>query len=94
MTLIDFIILLIIAGICGAIGKALLGFPRGGFLVSIGIGFVGAVIGSWLARQLALPGILILDIGSTSFPVVWAIIGSILLVAILGAFMRSRYRTY
>ena len=88
MTLIDFLILLLIAGVCGAIGKALIGFPHGGFLMSIGVGFVGAAIGSWFARQLALPGIIVLDAGNTGFPVVWATIGSILSVAIIGAFMR------
>ena len=90
MTLINFLLLLLIAGICGAIGKMFGGYSRGGFLFSIGDGFLGAVIGSWLARQLTLPKIFVLEIGSNTFPVAWAIIGSILLVALLGAVFRSR----
>jgi uncharacterized membrane protein YeaQ/YmgE (transglycosylase-associated protein family) len=90
MSLIDFLILLLIAGICGAIGKSIGGFNRGGFLASIGIGFLGAVIGTWIARELALPGLFMLDIGSTTFPVVWAIIGSLLLVLLLGFLTRKR----
>jgi len=36
------------AGICGAIGQAIAGF-QGGLLVSIAVGFIGALIGVWLA---------------------------------------------
>jgi uncharacterized membrane protein YeaQ/YmgE (transglycosylase-associated protein family) len=55
MTLFDLLILLLVAGICGALGQAITGFSRGGCLVSIALGFVGAVIGMWLARTLGLP---------------------------------------
>ena len=45
MTLFDLLILLLVAGICGALGQAITGFSRGGCLVSIALGFVGAVVG-------------------------------------------------
>ena len=45
MTLFDLLILLLVAGICGALGQAITGFSRGGCLVSIALGFVGAVAG-------------------------------------------------
>jgi uncharacterized membrane protein YeaQ/YmgE (transglycosylase-associated protein family) len=54
MTLLDILILLIVAGICGALGQAITGFSRGGCLVSIALGFVGAVLGMWLARTMRL----------------------------------------
>ena len=57
MTLLDLLILLIVAGLCGALGQAITGFSRGGCLVSIALGFVGAVVGMWLARALGLPSI-------------------------------------
>jgi uncharacterized membrane protein YeaQ/YmgE (transglycosylase-associated protein family) len=41
MTLFDLLILLLVAGICGALGQAITGFSRGGCLVSIALGFVG-----------------------------------------------------
>lgn len=54
MTILDIVVLLIIAGVCGALGQAITGFSRGGCLVSIALGFVGAVLGMWLSRQLGL----------------------------------------
>ncbi len=55
MTLLDLIVLLIIAGLCGSLGQAITGYSRGGCLVSIALGFVGALLGMWLARNLGLP---------------------------------------
>lgn len=90
MTLIDVVLLLIIAGVCGALGQAISGFSRGGCLVSIALGFVGAVLGMWLARQMGLPEIFAIQIGTTSFPIIWSIIGSTLFVAVIALLTRSR----
>ena len=90
MTLFDLLILLIVAGICGSLGQAITGFSRGGCLVSIALGFVGAVIDMWLARTLGLPELFAVHIGNTSFPIVWSIIGSALFVAIVSLLTRSR----
>lgn len=90
MTILDLIVLLIIAGICGALGQAISGFSRGGCLVSIALGFVGALLGMWLARQLGLPELFAIQIGTTSFPIVWSIIGSALFVAIIALLTRQR----
>jgi uncharacterized membrane protein YeaQ/YmgE (transglycosylase-associated protein family) len=84
MTLINFLILLLVAGVCGTIGQVLTGYSRGGFLISIVIGFIGAFIGVWLAGKLQLPDIYVLHIGTTNFPIVWSVIGSILFVAVIG----------
>lgn len=83
MTLIEFIILLLVAGICGSIGQALVGFSRGGCLISIAVGFIGALIGSWIGRKLALPDFFVINIGETTFPVVWSIVGGAIFVGIL-----------
>ncbi len=90
MTIIDLIVLLIIAGLCGALGQAISGFSRGGCLVSIALGFVGALIGSWLATKLGLPEILPVRIGGIGFPIVWSIIGSALFVALISLVTRRR----
>lgn len=79
----QFLILLIIAGICGSLAQALVGYSRGGCLVSIVIGFIGALLGTWLAGKLGLPELLALNIGGSSFPIVWTIIGASLFVAVL-----------
>jgi uncharacterized membrane protein YeaQ/YmgE (transglycosylase-associated protein family) len=83
MTVVEFLILLVVAGICGSLGQSLVGYSRGGCLVSIALGFIGALLGSWLARLLKLPELLNLQLGAQPFPVVWSIIGAALFVAIL-----------
>lgn len=90
MTLLDVIVLLLIAGVCGALGQAITGFSRGGCLVSIALGFVGAILGMWLARQLGLPELFQIQIGTTSFPIIWSIIGSALFVAVIALISRRR----
>jgi uncharacterized membrane protein YeaQ/YmgE (transglycosylase-associated protein family) len=90
MSLIDLVGLLIVAGLVGSIGRSLGGSSRGGCLVSIALGFVGAGIGAWLARKIGLPEILAINIGGTRFPIVWSIIGSALFVAVLGFLSRER----
>jgi len=84
MSLLEIIILLLIAGICGSIGRALVGFSRGGCVISIVVGFIGALLGTWIARKASLPDFFVLNIGGTDFPVVWSIIGSVLFVGIVG----------
>ena len=88
MTILDLIVLLIIAGLCGALGQAITGYSRGGCLVSIALGFVGALLGMWLARNLGLPELFSVQIGTTSFPIIWSIIGSALFVAIISLLSR------
>ena len=90
MALVHLLILVLVAGLCGALGQALTGFTRGGCLVSIALGFIGAVIGMWLGRNLGLPEIFSLQVGTASFPIVWSIIGSALFVAIVSLLTRSR----
>jgi len=90
MNVVEFIILLVVAGVCGALGQAISGFSRGGILVSIALGFIGALLGTWIARSLKLPEIFVLEIGDARFPIIWAIVGSALFVAVLGFLTRSR----
>jgi uncharacterized membrane protein YeaQ/YmgE (transglycosylase-associated protein family) len=90
MTILDLIVLLIVAGVCGALGQAITGYSRGGCLVSIALGFVGAVLGVWLARSLALPELFAVRIGTTNFPIIWSIIGSALFVAVIALLTRRR----
>jgi uncharacterized membrane protein YeaQ/YmgE (transglycosylase-associated protein family) len=90
MTLFDVILLLIVAGICGSLGQAISGYSRGGCLVSIALGFVGALVGMWLARLMHLPELFAVNIGGTNFPIIWSIIGSALFVAVISLLTRNR----
>ena len=90
MTLVDLLILLLVAGVCGALGQAIGGYTRGGCLVSIALGFIGALLGTFLARKLGLPELLPVQIGGQSFPIIWSIIGAALFVAVIGLISRGR----
>ena len=92
MSLIELIILLVVAGICGSIGQSLAGFSRGGWLTAIALGYIGALLGVWIARKLDLPKLLVVEVGGTDFPIVWSIIGSALFVAVISWFGRGSKR--
>ena len=88
--IIPILILLLVAGICGAIGQAIGGYSHGGCLVSIALGFIGALLGSWLARALGLPELFAIPAGGMRFPIIWSIIGAALFVAVLNLISRRR----
>jgi uncharacterized membrane protein YeaQ/YmgE (transglycosylase-associated protein family) len=89
MTLIGFLVLLLIAAICGSIGQSLAGYDLGGCLVSIVVGFIGAYLGLWVAGKFGLPRIFEISIEGKPFPVVWAVIGSALFTLIVGLLRRA-----
>jgi uncharacterized membrane protein YeaQ/YmgE (transglycosylase-associated protein family) len=90
MTLLEFIVYLVIAGICGAVARALGGGTGGGFILSILLGFLGAFVGTWIARMLHLPEFFLIAIAGHPFPIVWSIIGGMLLVLVAHALTRPR----
>ena len=90
ISLVDLLVLLLIAGVCGALGQAIGGYTRGGCLVSIALGFIGALLGSFLARTLGLPELFAVNIGGQNFPIIWSIIGAALFVAVIGLISRGR----
>jgi uncharacterized membrane protein YeaQ/YmgE (transglycosylase-associated protein family) len=95
LTLTGLLVLLLIAGICGALGRAIGGGTRGGFLISIAVGFVGALLGSMLAHALRLPEVFVVTIDRHPFPVLWSIVGASLFVAAIHFLTgRSRRRVY
>lgn len=88
MTLIDFLVLAVVAAICGMIGESLAGYSVGGCLASAVIGYIGAFVGLWVARQFGLPELFTVTVGGNTIPIVWSIIGSALLVAALALLRR------
>lgn len=90
MTILEFLILLLIAGVCGAVAQALVGFSRGGCLASIALGFIGALLGTWLARLAGLPELFAIQVGNRTFPIIWSIIGAALFAALLALLAQPR----
>jgi uncharacterized membrane protein YeaQ/YmgE (transglycosylase-associated protein family) len=96
LTLTGILILLVIAGVCGAIGRAIAGGTSGGFLVSIAVGFIGALLGPFIAKQFHLPELLMVSVDGRGFPILWSIIGAALFIALVhlvsgGSRRRLRY---
>jgi uncharacterized membrane protein YeaQ/YmgE (transglycosylase-associated protein family) len=91
-SLVEILVWLLIAAICGAIGEALVGFSPGGLFASIAIGLVGAFIGSWLATAFGLPALLVLTFGDVRVELIWTIVGAALFVALLSLIRRPRRR--
>ncbi len=90
ITVAGLVFLLVVAAICGAIGRAIAGDVRGGILVSIVLGFIGALIGPWIAGKLGLPEPFVLRVAGESFPVLWSIIGAALFVGLIHLVSRRR----
>jgi len=95
LTVTGVLILLLIAGICGAIGRSVAGGTQGGFLVSIVVGFLGALVGSSIAHALHLPALWTVIVDRHPFPILWSIVGAAVFVALVhlvsGGFSRRRY---
>lgn len=90
MSLFEFLFLLLVAAICGAIGQSLAGYSLGGCFVSIIVGFIGAWLGPLIAKELKLPMFYTINIQGRDFPVVWSIIGSALFALVVGSITRGR----
>ena len=83
LTLSGLIVLIVIAAICGAVGRAIAGGGPGGLIASVALGFIGALIGPWIAHTLGLSEPFVLRVSGQSFPIVWSIVGAALCVAVL-----------
>jgi uncharacterized membrane protein YeaQ/YmgE (transglycosylase-associated protein family) len=94
ITLTGLLILLIIAGVCGALGRAVGGGTGGGFFVSIALGFIGALLGTFIAQHFHLPELMVIQVDRTSFPILWSIIGAALFVALMHLMSGGRYKRY
>ena len=92
MTIGEFLLLLLVAGICGSLGQAVAGYSRGGCLVAIVLGFIGALLGQRLASLFGLPELFVLSVGGQGFPIIWSIIGAALFVAALSLFTNRKSR--
>ena len=83
-------VLLLIAFICGSVGAGLAGTSRKGCLVNIVLGFIGAVLGGWLSRKMGMGQFLII----ADIPVLWAIIGAAIFVALLNLISGGNSRNH
>lgn len=57
--------------------------------MSAAVGFVGAIIGRWIANELEFPQLWTVNIDGEPFPIIWSIIGAALLTAGLGLIFKG-----
>ena len=88
MSILSFLVLLIVAAFCGSIGTALAGYSGRGCLTSIILGFIGALIGTWLSKILGIGDFLYYQ----SIPIFWSIVGSAIFVAIVSLLTGNKRR--
>ena len=79
MGIIGFLVLLLVAAVCGAVGSRIAGLSSQGCLFNIVLGFIGALIGTWLSRELHIRDIFYFS----NIPIVWSIVGSALFIAVI-----------
>jgi len=79
----DVLILLLVAAVIGALAQVIAGFDRGGLLVAIAVGFIGAMLGMWLWRWTGAPELFMLQVGDFRFPILWSIVGGVVFVAVV-----------
>jgi len=90
MTLLGLLVLILIAGACGLLGQMLAGYSFGGLVITVLIGFVGAWVGWWIAREFELPTFITIEVDGRTFPIIWSVIGSALVAAIASLLSRPR----
>jgi len=94
ITLPELLLFMLIAAVVGAIGTHLAG-SRAGVLLSMVVGFIGAILGPWLAHQLHLSEPLVIRVDGHPFGILWSIIGAALFVALIhlvgGRYGRRRW---
>jgi uncharacterized membrane protein YeaQ/YmgE (transglycosylase-associated protein family) len=94
MSLPALLLFLLIGAICGAIGSSLAGARGIGVLTATALGFIGALLGPFIARALHLREPLTAVVNGHPFPVVWSIVGAALVVALVHLPRRRAYRRW
>ena len=88
MNLIDVLLMAIVGIICGSVAQLTSSYSRGGWIANLGFGFLGAMAGVVASRLFNAPEIYDLKMRAVNFPIMYAIIGSVLFVAVIGFFVK------
>jgi uncharacterized membrane protein YeaQ/YmgE (transglycosylase-associated protein family) len=89
---IDLVLISVVALITGIVGQLTSKYVKGGWIVNFGSAFMGAFVGVHLARAFDLLAVFSIRYEKIDFPLIWALIGSVLFVALVGMFLRSGRR--
>jgi uncharacterized membrane protein YeaQ/YmgE (transglycosylase-associated protein family) len=92
MNLIDLVLMVVVAIVCGSIAQLTSSYSRGGWIVNLGVGFLGAMAGVAISRLLHAPKIYDLTVQAIDFPIMYAIIGSVFFLAAIGFLVKPGRR--
>jgi uncharacterized membrane protein YeaQ/YmgE (transglycosylase-associated protein family) len=90
MSILEFVIYIVVAAVCGLVGQFLTGYSRGGCPVSFVVALVGAYFGPRVAAAMGWREAFILPIGPVEFPVVSSLVGALVLVLIVNLLTHKR----
>jgi uncharacterized membrane protein YeaQ/YmgE (transglycosylase-associated protein family) len=84
MTVVELIVLLLVAGILGVVSQRITGIEPGGLIMSVVLGFIGAWLGRGFSVWLSIRDLIYLDIAGSRFPLLWSILGGVVVTTIVG----------
>ncbi|HYF01409.1 MAG TPA: hypothetical protein VEJ18_20975 [Planctomycetota bacterium] len=88
MNVLEFIVLVILAGMLGVVAQRILG-TKYGLLVTVVLGFVGALIGLQLGKWFHLGVRLYLVVGNEQVHLFWATVGALIVTFVAGIISKS-----
>ena len=92
MKLLEIALILAVAIPIGLLGHFTGTYSRKGWLLYIGLAFAGGFMGTWVTRIFPVPTVYELEIQGVEFPILWALIGSALVIAALGFIIKPGAR--
>ena len=92
MNLMDLLLISAIAMVCGCGAQLTSKYSKGGWIVHIGVGFIGALLGVAIARSVNVPLVYVLKGEGIDFPIIWSLLGSVFCLAALGFFVKPSRR--
>ncbi len=84
MSIVELILLLVVAGVLGVVSQRLTGIQPGGLIMTVILGFVGAWLGKQFSVWLNIYDPIRLRVGGTEFPLLCAIVGGVIVTSIVG----------
>jgi len=82
MSLLELIVYVAIAVVCVGAAHAITGDTPRGLMYVVLLGFVGALLGTWVAHGLRLPELLTIGGRGRHVPLLWSVLGCAALVAL------------
>lgn len=79
---------LLIAVVCAAVAQALAGFSLAGYGGALIGAFIGGWVTAWLVAVLNLPLVIPMIVNGVTIPLVWSIIGALLLALAVSLLMQ------